>query len=141
MEDWCSRIRRCWKQNKFPVHVPAPAPAPAPAPDPVLAPKPISAIPTVCTSNGCRPSPPPAVVQILEEGECEWYNKFYCNGEIVEDLSSWWFEVLCEKGTMKVGKFLHLRLLIQLLLTPYFLRLRPAGCTNTLGGGSEGPTL
>ena len=49
--------------------------------------------------------PTPPLTQILEEGECEWYSKFYCNGEIVEDLSSWWFEVLCDQGTMKVRGF------------------------------------
>ena len=32
------------------------------------------------------------------------YGKFYCSGEVVEALSSWWFEVTCDRGVMKVGR-------------------------------------
>merc|ERR1712037_731768 len=55
--------------------------------------------------------------KILEAGECEWYGKFYCNVEVVEDLSKWWFHVTCEKGSLK---------------------LRPPGVAALLGGRRSG---
>ena len=38
------------------------------------------------------------VVEPVEEEDCMWRRKGYTNGEQVQDLFSWWFEVRCWQG-------------------------------------------
>ena len=43
----------------------------------------------------CQPEP--------EEGEdCVWKDKGYTNGDTIQDLNSWWFEVRCGQGRRMV---------------------------------------
>ena len=38
------------------------------------------------------------VAEPAEEEDCMWKRKGYTNGEQVQDLFSWWFEVKCRQG-------------------------------------------
>jgi len=40
--------------------------------------------------------------QPLKQGDCQWYNEFYCDGDLVEDLYRWWFYKKCSGGVMSI---------------------------------------
>merc|ERR1712106_583773 len=47
---------------------------------------------------------------------CEWYGQVYCDGDIVQDLYVWWFQLKCAKGKM----FVYSRSLAEVTRDPRF---------------------
>eukprot|EP00090_Calanus_glacialis_P009728 TRINITY_DN18125_c1_g1_i1.p1 TRINITY_DN18125_c1_g1~~TRINITY_DN18125_c1_g1_i1.p1 ORF type:complete len:138 (-),score=38.40 TRINITY_DN18125_c1_g1_i1:14-427(-) len=34
--------------------------------------------------------------------DCTWYGTVFCHGDVVEDLTRWWFKMKCSKGKFSV---------------------------------------